>query len=65
VEETQALAPHPEAPGGQSPEELADYQIEMIRQEAHTLWLIRIANGTPGDARHDWEEAERHYYSNN
>lgn len=62
-EERQGGAEH--AIGRQTPEEIAAYQIEMIRQEAHEIWLIRRGNNQPGDETADWREAERHYFTNN
>ncbi len=49
----------------QTREEISEYQLEMIRQEAHEIWLIRRGNHQPGSEASDWEEAERHYFSNN
>jgi len=50
---------------GQTAKEISEYQHEMIREEAHEIWLRRRVTGMPGDSSTDWEEAERHYFTNN
>lgn len=39
------------------PREAVDY-VETIRTRAYGLWLVRVSDGTPGDAIEDWLQAE-------
>lgn len=39
------------------------YQRELIRLDAHQIWLRRKQEGIEGDPVSDWVAAERQYYS--
>lgn len=44
-------------------EDLKRYQRELIRLDAHQIWLRRKQKGLQGDSVSDWVQAERQYHS--
>jgi hypothetical protein len=49
----------------ESRDDHARYQRELIRLDAHQIWLRRKQAGIEGDPVSDWVAAERRYYSSN